>query len=61
MTSKVSVLVASGDDGSPGFGATCPIDPLMPVDIGGQGGGVTCPFSNPNDCKCASFYMETLG
>ncbi|KAG5188038.1 peptidase S8/S53 domain-containing protein [Tribonema minus] len=57
----VTVLAASGDDGAAGFGATCPIDPLSPVDLSGgssQKQAVSCPFANPADCKCASFLLE---
>ncbi|KAG5181952.1 peptidase S8/S53 domain-containing protein [Tribonema minus] len=53
----VTVLVSSGDDGSSGFGVTCPIDPLLPVDLSGGASGeppTVCPFENKDDCKCAS-------
>eukprot|EP00611_Tribonema_gayanum_P024297 TRINITY_DN5331_c0_g1_i7.p1 TRINITY_DN5331_c0_g1~~TRINITY_DN5331_c0_g1_i7.p1 ORF type:complete len:772 (-),score=273.02 TRINITY_DN5331_c0_g1_i7:148-2463(-) len=58
----VTVLVSSGDDGSSGFGVTCPIDPLLPVDLSGGASGeppTVCPFENKDDCKCASFLLET--
>jgi hypothetical protein len=50
----VTVIVASGDDGSSGYGITCPINAKLPIDISGSGQhSVTCPFDDKNDCKCA--------
>lgn len=55
----VTVLVSSGDDGSSGFGATCPVDPLWPVDVsGGLAEPTVCPFDDKKDCKCGSFVLE---
>ncbi|CAM9405627.1 unnamed protein product [Choristocarpus tenellus] len=52
----VTVLVSSGDDGSPGFSLTCPIDPKLPVSIGGE--EHSCPFEDKGDCRCATFSLE---
>ena len=60
---KVSVLVASGDDGAGQF-PTCPVDPRLPVDIMGgavEGSETSCPFEDREDCKCASFSLEVAG
>lgn len=62
MKKKVSVLVASGDDGAGQF-ATCPVDPRLPVDVSGgavEGTETSCPFDK-EECNCASFSMEVQG
>ena len=59
-TRKVSVLVASGDDGA-GQSATCPVDPRLPSDVSGgavEGTETSCPFDDKEDCNCASFSIE---
>lgn len=50
-----TLQVSSGDDGSPGFGFTCPLDPNWPIF------GETCPLTpteKGGGCGCATFVIS---
>jgi len=50
-TMGVTVIVSSGDDGSAGFGITCPPDPPRSKICYAS-------FENSDDCKCAALTFE---